>query len=267
MFKCNQCAFQGDYKQNLKRHERNMHGNNKNLYNAPPTTINAHPTQLGSGITTNEPTSHCESGPAQVYNSSSSTVPIEDYNKSIESGHGLKNAYENLYNQTGSGNSVEEVHKRGVEAIRNWGIALQKENEENKRLKKELHYEKLSKESLPIHMDEKILKKISILRGIKKGDNMGRYPNEMIHCICEAIYNIIHRTDLIAKGLMKYKLKREILPIKNYLMEISEAKMNMKKKRKILSKPQVGEGVLTAIASFVIPALISMITKKSKQLK
>ena len=91
---------------------------------------------------------------------------------------------------------------------------------------------------------------------------MGRYPKEIIHCICEAIYNIIHRTDLIAKGLMKYKLKREILPIKNYLMEISEAKMNMKKKRKILSKPQVGEGVLTAIASFVIPALISMITKK-----
>ena len=206
--------------------------------NGAPTSINAHPTQLGCGITTNEPTLHRESGPAQVYN---------------------------LYNQTGSGNSVEEVHKRGVEAIRNWGIALQKENEENKRLKKELHYEKLSKESLPIHMDEKILKKISILRGIKKGDNMGRYPNEMIHCICEAIYNIIHRTDLIAKGLMKYKLKREILPIKNYLMEISEAKMNMKKKRKILSKPQVGEGVLTAIASFVIPALISMITKKSKK--
>ena len=35
MFKCNQCAFQGDYKQNLKRHERNMHGNN-----TTPTTMN-----------------------------------------------------------------------------------------------------------------------------------------------------------------------------------------------------------------------------------
>ena len=181
------------------------------------------------------------------------------------SAHVWKNAYDNLYIQTGSGISVEEVHKRGQEAIRNWDIALQKENEENKRLKKELHYEKLSKESLPIHMDEKILKKISILRGVKKGDNMGRYPNEMIHCICEAMYNIVHRTDLIAKGLMKYKLKRELLPIKNYLMKISEAKLNMKKKRKMLSKPQVGEGVMTAIASFVIPALISMITKKSKK--
>ena len=35
MFKCNQCAFQSDYKQNLKRHERNMHGNN-----TTPTTMN-----------------------------------------------------------------------------------------------------------------------------------------------------------------------------------------------------------------------------------
>ena len=58
MFKCNQCTFQGDYKQNFKRHERNMHGNNKNeMYNnnsAPniasispvPTTFVAAPPQL-----------------------------------------------------------------------------------------------------------------------------------------------------------------------------------------------------------------------------
>ena len=258
MFACEYCNYGSIHKHNVTRHEKRRHVNNT----APPTSINAHSKQLGRGnIRTNEPTLHCESGPAQVYNSSSSTVPIEDYNKSTECAHGWKNAYDNLYIQTGSGISVEEVHKRGQEAIRNWDIALQKENEENKRLKKELYYEKLSKESLPIHMNEKILKKISILRGVKKGDNMGRYPNEMIHCICEAMYNIVHRTDLIAKGLMKYKLKRELLPIKNYLMKISEAKLNMKKKRKILSKPQVGEGVMTAIASFVIPALISMITK------
>ena len=80
------------------------------------------------------------------------------------------------------------------------------------------------------------------------------------------MYNIVHCTDVIAKGPMKYKFKPELLPIKNYLIKISEPELNMKKKRKILSKPQVGEGVLTAIASFVIPALISMITKKSKKI-
>ena len=132
----------------------------------------------------------------------------------------------------------------------------------NKQLKEELHYEKLAKEALPIHMNDKYLNIISILRGVKKGDNMGYYSNEMIHCISVALHNIVHCTDVIAKGPMKYKLKHELLPIKNYLMKISEPELNMKKKRKILSKPQVGEGVLTAIASFVIPALISMITKK-----
>ena len=172
MFKCNQCTFQGDYKQNLKRHEKNMHGNNNDVtYSTAvpntmyvgkdgpraPTTIHAQPTQFGSGnIRTNDPTMHCESGPAEIYQSN--TVPIEDYNKVTEYAHGWKNAYDNLNNQTGSGISAEEVHNCAVEAIRKWDIAFQKENEKNKRLQEELHYEKLAKEALPIHMNEKILK-------------------------------------------------------------------------------------------------------------
>ena len=55
-----------------------------------------------------------------------------------------------------------------MEAIRNWEIALQKENENNKRLKEELHYEKLAKEALPIHMNDKILRTMSILIVVKK---------------------------------------------------------------------------------------------------
>ena len=112
--------------------------------NVPPTTINAHPTQLGSGnIITNERTSYCESGPSQVYNSSVKTVSIEEYNKANESAHGWKSAYDNLYNQTGSGiftqGDIDEVHKHGVEAIKKWEIALGKEKENNKQLKEELH--------------------------------------------------------------------------------------------------------------------------------
>ena len=112
-------------------------------------------------------------------------------------------------------------------------------------------------------MNEKILKKISIWRGVKKGDNMGRYPNKMIHCICEAMYNIVHCTDVIAKGPMKYKLKHELLPIENSIKRLANPKYSMKKKRQILSKPKVGKCVFAAIASFVIPALLSILTKKS----
>ena len=156
MFKCNQCTFQGDYKQNLKRHERNMHGNNKNeMYNDSAPNIasipnNAHPNS--GNIITNEPTLQCESGPSQVYNAPAKTISIEDYNKANESAHGWKSAYDNLYNQTGSGiftqGDVDEVHKRGVEAIRNWQIELEMEKEKKKQLKEELHYEKSCKRIL-----------------------------------------------------------------------------------------------------------------------
>ena len=237
MFKCNQCTFQGDYKQNLKRHERNMHGNNKNeMYNNSAPNIasipnNAHPNS--GNIITNEPTLQCESGPSQVYNSSVKTVSIKEYNKANEIAYGWKSAYDNLYNQTGSGiftqGDVDEVHKRGVEAIRNWQIELEMEKEKNKQLKEELHYEKVAKEYLPIHMNDRYLNIISILRGVKKGDNMGCYTNKMIHCICEALHNIVHRTDVIAKGLLRYKLKNELLPIENRKPEVlyEEKKKNI----------------------------------------
>ena len=255
---CNHCNYTSDRLNNLKVHVRNKHGNNKNeMYvgnNAPPTTIN-------------EPTLQCESGPSQVYNSSVKTVSIEEYNKANESAHGWKSAYDNLYNQTGSGiftqGDIDEVHKHGVEAIRKWEIALEKEKENNKQLKEELHYEKVAKDLLPIHMNDKYLNIISLLRGVKKGDNMGYYTNRMIHCICEALYNIVYCTDVIAKGLMRYKLKNELLPIENSIMRLANPKCSMKKKRQILSKPKVGKGVFTAIASFVIPALMSILTKKS----
>ena len=85
----------------------------------------------------------------------------------------------------------------------------------------------------------------------------------MIHCICEALHNMCWNADVIVKGPMKYKLKHELLPIKNSIKRLANPKYSMKKKRQILSKPKVGKGVFTAIASFVIPALMSILTKKS----
>ena len=87
---------------------------------------------------------------------------------------------------------------------------------------------------------------------------MGCYPDEMIHCICEAMHNICWNSVVIAKGYNQCKLKHELNPIKRSIKRLAEPDYSMKKKRRILSKPQVGKGVLTAVASFVIPALFSM---------
>merc|ERR1712208_242921 len=155
-----------------------------------------------------------------------------------------------------------ELYQKAVNAISNWSKVHKNVVEEKNKLSEELHYEKVAKEALPIHIDNNILKKISILRCVKKNHNMGRYPEEMINCICEAIWNLNKKADKMMCGYSICKMKTSMTGIHRYLRKLSRKNLSMKKKRRILSKPQVGKGIFTAIASFVLPALISLITKK-----
>ena len=249
MFKCNQCAFQGDYKQNLKRHERNMHGNN----NTAPTTMyvgdNNPSTKNGSNVQQN--VIHPPRAPTTMYvGQNVERAPTTMYTEPIQIG-------------TGPPKHVSmELYQKAVKAIFNWAKVHKNDVEEKNKLSEELHYEKVAKEALPIHINNNILKKISILRGVKKNHNMGHYPEEMINCICEAIWNLNRKADQMMCGYSICKMKTSMSGIHRYLRKLSRKNLSMKKKRRILSKPQVGKGIFTAIASFVLPALISLITKK-----
>ena len=87
------------------------------------------------------------------------------------------------------------------------------------------------------------------------------YSNDKIHDICEACYNIVHmKFPLDSKK--KNQLKRKLTPIKKEFRQLGNPKLLLRTKRRLLKNPQVGFGVFTALASFVIPALISLITKK-----
>ena len=97
---CSFCDFRTHRKYNLDNHVKNKHSmqsssapNTASIGNngpRAPTTIHAQPPQfLSANIRTNEPTLHCESGPAQVYHSTPNTVPIEEYNKATENAHGF----------------------------------------------------------------------------------------------------------------------------------------------------------------------------------
>ena len=108
-YNCSKCNYASDRKWTIKDHERRVH-NTVNIHgtNIAPTTASVGydtaraPThQVGSGIQRNEPTLHCESVPAQIYQPN--TVSMQDYTKATESAHGWKNAYENLNKQRGSG--------------------------------------------------------------------------------------------------------------------------------------------------------------------
>ena len=79
-----------------------------------------------------------------------SVISKEDYDQALDCINSWKNAHDNL----------ARSNQTGLVKNRNWQMAHQKEVEEKHKLSEELHYEKVAKEALPIHMDKNILKKL-----------------------------------------------------------------------------------------------------------
>ena len=108
----------------------------------------------------------------------------------------------------------------------------------------------------------KKIKSLSTLPALKRSNKdmsfIDAYSDDKIHDICEACYNIVHMKFPL-ESKKKYQLKKRLMPIKKDVMQLANPKILMKNKRKLLKKQQVGFGVFTALASFVIPALLSMI--------
>ena len=260
MFACEYCKYGSIHKHNVTRHEKRHHANhatttfsvqqNQMQTNRAPVTMS-----IGDNVE-RAPTSmyvgqNVERAPTTMYvGQNVERAPTSMHTEAIQIG-------------TGPPKHVSmELYQKAVNAISNWVKVHKNDVEEKNKLSEELHYEKVAKEALPIHIDNNILKKISILRGVKKNHNMGHYPEEMINCICEAIWNLNKKADKMMCGYTICKMRTSMTGIHRYLRKLSRKNVSLKKKRRILSKPQVGKGIFTAIASFVLPALISLITKK-----
>ena len=102
---------------------------------------------------------------------------------------------------------------------------------------------------------------LSKLHKTKKGCDLSflrEYPDEKIHDICEACFNVLQE-NIPIKGKKKYQLKNKLKPIKNEIRKLANSKISIKIKRKLLSNPQV-----SAIATVVLPALISMLSQNRK---
>ena len=65
----------------------------------------------------------------------------------------------------------DEIDKEVMNAVTSWDIVHKKYVEEKHKLCEELPYEKVAREALPIHLDNNILKNISILNNVRKNDN------------------------------------------------------------------------------------------------
>ena len=109
------------------------------------------------------------------------------------------------------------------------------------------------------------LKSLSSLPALKRSNKdmsfIDAYSDDKIHDICEACYNIVHMKFPLDSE-KKNQLKRKLNPIKKEFRQLGNPKLLLRTKRRLLKNPQVGFGVFASLASFVIPTLISLITKK-----
>jgi hypothetical protein len=104
----------------------------------------------------------------------------------------------------------------------------------------------------------------SLPKRLMKNADMGfvdEYSDDKINDICEACYNIVHKK-LPLNKTKNSQLKKKLLPIHNDVRRLANPKLQLRTKRRILKQSQVGSGVFTALASFVIPTLISLLTSK-----
>lgn len=86
-------------------------------------------------------------------------------------------------------------------------------------------------------------------------------PDECIHALCEICFNLLHETIKLNKD-KKYRLKQKLKPIRVDVRKLGNSNLSVNSKRKLLSKPQVGNGIFTILASTVLPALISALASK-----
>ena len=291
-YSCSNCSYQSDL-WSVKRHmlrkhkgcdtasinEASLTYNDNGVPNTvfigedgghAPTTVFVGNNQSNLAPTTQyevQPRSHYESTSPEIY--PPNTVTMEEHNNIVEIANGWKTACENLQH---SWNNIATTIAHTPECAPAFvptptlapalAPAPSTDFVKNMQLEEYVYNEKDEKENLRICMNKYLIPRINILNRVRENDNMGEYPGHVIYCICEGLWNMRWKYKKLMCESTKCELKTHLESIKKYIRLLSMKKLSMKKKRLILSKPHVGRGVFTALASFVIPALISLITKK-----
>ena len=75
-------------------------------------------------------------------------------------------------------------------------------------------------------------------------------PDSNIHTICHACYNLSNNT-------IPYEKSKKYMGIEKYIKRLGKQKTSVKSKRRLLQKQdQVGSGILSLIATTVLPFLV-----------
>ena len=108
---------------------------------------------------------------------------------------------------------------------------------------------KLKKEASLLH-------KISKVKPKQATSFFKKAPKETVECVSQCCFNIVNY-GFPLNDKESQTVKRKLMPIRNDIRELSNPKVSLKRKRKILSKQQVGRGLISILASTLLPILIS----------
>ena len=114
-------------------------------------------------------------------------------------------------------------------------------------------------------MVKEVIDAIQVLKYIKslKGDYRGfaQHTNSKdIHTISNCCFNLL-KDNIFLTLTKKRQIKLFLKPINKEINTLSNRRQSIKKKREILSDPQIGAGIFKLLASTIIPALISTLVK------
>ena len=107
--------------------------------------------------------------------------------------------------------------------------------------------------------EAELLKHISKVKTNQSKRFFKKASKEIVECVSQCCFNILNN-GFPLKDKSSASVKRKLMPIRNDIRELSNPKVSLKKKRKILSKQQVGRGIISILASTLLPLIISAIS-------
>ena len=122
----------------------------------------------------------------------------------------------------------------------------------------------MRREKLGLMDIESLRDRVNLLNIKHKGKDrllhMKFCSDDCIHAISECCHNIL--TDKFKFNHKQLsEIKEKLKPLKGEIRRLAKPSTSIQTKRKILQKPQVGDGVFGIIASLVIPALMKLFMK------
>lgn len=110
---------------------------------------------------------------------------------------------------------------------------------------------------------EQLQKRVTFFHALNGLDETDRIqyledcPEAVINIICEACHNLL-KLELLSD---QTEIRKRAKPIENYLKELSNAKIDVNRRRDLLKQEDIGNVLFSLLTMYVLPTLIKLLEK------